>query len=454
MIEAIYTFPSNFLWGTATSSHQVEGDNSNNDWWLWEQEEGRIRNGHRSGKACDWWAGRWDEDFDRAVADGQNAHRLSLEWSRIEPKPGLWDPSAMERYREIIKGAIDRGLTPMVTLHHFTNPIWLVEQGGWLADEIVEWFERYTRFVVGKLADLVKLWITINEPNVYGYEGFLAGAFPPGDTSLGKLFQVTRNMVLAHAAAYHAIHEIQAEASVGVAHHYRGMKPAHPGNPLDRWVARYRSRVFNDSFPRAVSTGDFHFLGRRETLPQAVNTQDFFGLNYYTLENVSFDLRKPTELFTRGFFPPDADLSPDGFIANEPAGMWNALRWAHAFGLPIFVTENGVEDADDQLRPRYLASHVREVWRAVNFNWYVRGYFFWSLVDNFEWERGWTQRFGLWELDVDTQERKRRSSADFYAEICKANGLSTEMVARFAPRAFGSVFPGASLENREEQSAA
>jgi beta-glucosidase len=360
----------------------------------------------------------------------------------------------MERYREIIKGAIDRGLTPMVTLHHFTNPIWLVEQGGWLADEIVEWFERYTRFVVGKLADLVKLWITINEPNVYGYEGFLAGAFPPGDTSLGKLFQVTRNMVLAHAAAYHAIHEIQAEASVGVAHHYRGMKPAHPGNPLDRWVVRYRSRVFNDSFPRAVSTGDFNFLGRRETLPQAVNTQDFFGLNYYTLENVSFDLRKPTELFTRGFFPPDADLSPDGFIANEPAGMWNALRWAHAFGLPIFVTENGVEDADDQLRPRYLASHVREVWRAVNFNWYVRGYFFWSLVDNFEWERGWTQRFGLWELDVDTQERKRRSSADFYAEICKANGLSTEMVARFAPRAFGSVFPGASLENREEQSAA
>jgi beta-glucosidase len=454
MIEAIYTFPSNFLWGTATASHQVEGENTNNDWWLWEQEAGRIRDGHRSGRACEWWAGRWEEDFDRAAADGQNAHRLSLEWSRIEPKPGQWDQSAIERYREIIKGAIDRGLTPMVTLHHFTNPIWTVEQGGWLADEVVEWFERYTRYVVGELADLVRLWITINEPNVFGYEGFMAGNFPPGGGGLGEIYQVFRNMVLAHAAAYHAIHEIQPDGSVGAAHHYRGMRPAHSWNPLDRWVTNYRSRSFNDIFPRAISTGRFQFLGHRERHPQAANTQDFFGLNYYTMEHVAFDLRKPTELFTRGFFPPGADLSPGGFIANEPAGMWKALRWAHDFGLPIYITENGVEDAEDRVRPRYLAAHVREIWRAVNFNWYVRGYFFWTLVDNFEWERGWTQRFGLYALDVETQERRRRSSADFYAEICKANGLSSDMVARFAPEVFGMIFPGAALEEPEDNYAA
>ncbi len=450
MIEAIYSFPRNFLWGTATSSHQVEGDNTNNDWWLWESEGGRIAKGHRSDKACGWWDGRWKEDLDRAAESGQNAHRLSIEWSRIEPSPGQWDEDALDGYREIIKGAIKRGLTPMVTLHHFTNPMWMAEQGGWLAEEIVDWFERYVRRVVGDLSDLVKLWVTINEPNVYAYEGYLAGLFPPGEGSMRKTYRVMRNMVLAHAAAYHAIHEIQPEAEVGFAHHYRGMRPANPKSPLDRWIAGYRSRAFNDLVPRAASIGRLHFLGKRESVPQAAGTQDFFGLNYYTQEHVAFDLRNPGELFGRGFFPPDADLSPTGFIANVPEGMWVALNWARAYGLPIYITENGVEDDEDSVRPRYLASHIRQVWRAVNFNWRVRGYFWWSLVDNFEWERGWTQRFGLWELDVKTQERRKRSSADLYAEICKANGLSTEMVARFAPEAFGEIFPGATLPEGEQ----
>lgn len=449
MIEAIYNFPQGFLWGTATSSHQVEGDNRNNDWWLWEAEGGRISSGHRSGKACDWWGGRWKEDLDRAAEGGQNAHRMSIEWSRIEPSPGKWDQDALDRYREILKGAIERGLTPMVTLHHFTNPVWMAEQGGWLAEEVVDWFERYACRVVGDLSDLVKQWVTINEPNVYAYEAYLAGLFPPGESGLTKTYHVMRNMVLAHAAAYHAIHEIQPEASVGLAHHYRGMRPANPRSPLDRWVTGYRSRIFNDLIPRAVSSGHLRFLGRREFVPQAAGTQDFFGLNYYTREHVAFDIRNPLELFGRGFYPPDADLSPTGFIANEPEGMWQALKWAHEFGLPIIVTENGVEDDSDSMRAGYMASHIRQVWRAVNFNWYVRGYYHWSLVDNFEWERGWTQRFGLWELDVETQERTKRPSADLYAEICKANGLSSEMVARFAPEAFANIFPGTDLEIAE-----
>jgi beta-glucosidase len=451
MIEAQYTFPKGFLWGTATSSHQVEGDNTNNDWWHWESEEGRIHAGQRSEKACDWWNGRWREDFDRAAASGQNAHRLSIEWSRIEPSPGKWDGDALERYREIIKGAIERGMTPMVTLHHFTNPMWMAEQGGWLSDEAIDWFERYTLRVVGELAEWVKMWVTINEPNVYAYEGYLAGHFPPGEGSLSMTYEVMKNMLLAHAAAYHAIHRIQPDASVGLAHHYRGMRPAHARNPLDRWVAGIRSRTFNDLVPQAASSGQLRFLGRKEFVPQAAGTQDFFGLNYYTQELVAFDLRHASELFSRGFFPADADLSPTGFIANSPQGMWQALNWAHGYGLPIIITENGVEDDEDRMRPRYLASHIRQVWRAVNFNWYVRGFFHWTLVDNFEWERGWSQRFGLWDLDPDTQERSKRASADLYSEICKANALSTDMVARYAPEAFGEIFPGALLPDRNAE---
>jgi beta-glucosidase len=441
MIEATYHFHRDFLWGTATSSHQVEGQNTNNDWWAWEQEAGRIALGQRAGKACDWWGGRWKEDLDRAVDAAQNAHRLSLEWSRIEPRPGKWDEDALAFYREMINGICARGLVPMVTLHHFTNPIWCVEQGGWENEQTIASFERYAAKVVEALSDKVWLWVTINEPNVFAYMGYLIGVFPPGKQSLSSVLRVLRNLAHAHAAAYQVIHRLQPHAQVGVAHHYRGMRPARSANPLDGAVCKARKRAFNDFFPHLLSRGRAGFLGYPVRIPQAAGTQDYFGLNYYTRESIHFDIRRPGELFGRPYFPEGADLSPTGWIANDAQGMWEALRWAHSFGLPIYVTENGVEDASDKMRPRYLAAHIRQVWRAANFNWRLRGYFHWSLVDNFEWERGWTQRFGLWELDPETQQRKKRGSADLYAEICKANGLPSTAVAQYAPEVLDDLFP-------------
>jgi beta-glucosidase len=441
MIKATHAFPHGFLWGAATSSHQVEGDNTNNDWWAWEQQPGHIVNGEKSGKACDWWGGRWREDFDRAAQASQNAHRLSIEWSRIEPSPAVWDDDALDAYRQLLLGALDRGLMPMVTLHHFTNPVWLTELGGWLNPEIVGRFERYTRRVVTALHDLVGLWVTINEPNVYAYAAYLAAGFPPGEKDMGKTIRVMKNMVMAHAAAYHAIHEIQPESQVGLAHHFRGMQPARPGNPLDRLVAHERWRIFNANIPQALHDGRFRFLGRAERIPQAAKTQDFFGVNYYTVEHVAFDLGLPGELFGRAFYPDGSDLSQTGHIANVPEGLGETLAWARRFGLPIYVTENGVEDAHDTLRPRYLAAHILQVWHAVNIANRVKGYFHWSLTDNFEWERGWTQRFGLWGMDVNTQERIRRPSVDFYGEICKANALTADMVAAYAPEVHESLFP-------------
>ncbi len=442
MIKAIHTFPREFLWGTATSSHQVEGNNTNNDWWDWEQQPGRITQGHRSGNACDWWGGRWKEDFDRARQDGQNTHRLSIEWSRVEPSSGKWDDAALDYYREILQGARDRELIPIVTLHHFTNPLWLMGSGGWVNANVVQSFERFVRKVVSSLRDLVNIWVTINEPNVYLYSAYLKGIFPPGEKDFKKAIEVARHLALAHGAAYHAIHELQPEALVGLAHHYRGMRPARPRNPLDRWATGIRSRIFNGLFPRVLTDGRMHLFGRRYSLPEVAGTQDYFGLNYYTTEQVAFDIHNPSELFGRGFFPQEADLSEMGFIANDPNGMWSALQWAHKFNLPIYITENGVEDSKDRMRPRYLAQHIRRVWSAVNFNWRVRGYFHWTLVDNFEWERGWTQHFGLYDLNVDTQERRKRPSGHFYAEICKANGLSSEMVAKYAPEILDEMFPG------------
>lgn len=438
--QAIYHFPRGFLWGCATAAHQVEGNNTNSNWWQWEQADGHILNKQVSGLACDWWGGRWREDLDRAMETGQNATRLSVEWSRIQPAPDRWDENALDYYRQILRGCVERGLTPMVTLHHFSNPIWLEEQGGWENPDTPNQFDRFVHKTVEALQEYANLWVTINEPNVYAYCGYVQGVFPPGKTDLNTAFAVFANLVRGHALAYKTIHAIQPQARVGIALNYRGFVP-NSISPLDKLVAGIQSRLYNGFFPRALTDGVLDYVTRKETLPAAAHTQDFLGINYYTRDRVAFDSKLSAQGYGRLFFPKDADLSDTGFIANDPEGMFEALQWGMRFKIPMLVTENGVECADDHLRPRYLAQHIHQVWRAVNLSMPVKGYFHWSLVDNFEWERGWTQRFGLWELDVETQARRRRPSADLYEAICRENGLSTAMVDRWCPEVREKIFP-------------
>jgi len=164
MAKATIQFPRGFLWGNATAAHQVEGNNTNNNWYAWE-EAGHTA--HKSGLACDWWGGRWKEDFDRAAETGQNAHRLSVEWSRIQPEKDRWDEGALDRYREMLRGLKERNLTAMVTLHHFTEPLWFVELGGWESDEAAQLFAEFVHKTVSALKEYTNLWVTINEPNVY-----------------------------------------------------------------------------------------------------------------------------------------------------------------------------------------------------------------------------------------------------------------------------------------------
>lgn len=439
MPQATYHFPRGFLWGTATAAHQVEGNNTNNQWWQWEQE------GHTKGKsglACDWWNGRWREDFDRAAEGGQNAHRLSVEWSRIQPAPDRWDEDALDRYRAMLRGLKERGLTPMVTLHHFTDPLWVYEKCAWENEETISLFEKYVRKTVTALKEYCTLWCTINEPNIYALSGYVTGDFPACNKGLPQAIQVMANMLRAHAAAYRAIHEIQPEARVGYAWHYRP-QVARSWSPLDRLMRNIRDIAINMAFPSGISTGVMKTPIAKIKIPEAKGTQDYFGLNYYSVDTVWFDWRKRQELFSNSGYPANADLSPTHFIANIPTGLFDSLEWITQTypHLPILITENGVEDASDQMRPRYIAQHIDQMWRAVNFNWPVKGYFHWSLVDNFEWERGWTQRFGLWALDVETQKRTKRPSADLYAEICKENGLSSEMVQKYCPEVLDTLFP-------------
>lgn len=441
MPRATFHFPKDFRWGTATSSHQVEGNNTNNDWWEWEQQKGRILNGDRSGLASNWWENA-EVDFDHAADMGTNALRLSIEWSRVEPQPGVYDPDAIDRYRQMLQGLHDRGIEPMVTLHHFSNPRWLALKGGWEQEGVVNDFARYVRRMVEKLGDLVPLWITINEPMVYVVMAYLEGTFPPGKSGLGMAAQVARNLLRGHAVAYHIIHELQPEAAVGIARHIRIFEPSRSSSFLDRWAARNLHQVFNERFNQAMATGKLGWPLGRGQMRELAGTLDFFGLNYYTRELVSFDLLHARELFGRRHFSPDAEMSDNNYGEIYPQGLMQAIRLAVSYGRPIFITENGLPDADDDQRPRFILTHLRKVWAAIQFNWPVMGYYHWSLVDNFEWDRGWLERFGLIELDPATQERKLRRSGELYGQICRRGAIDWEIVAEYAPGLLDDMFPG------------
>ncbi len=439
MVQATFHFPKGFLWGAATSAHQVEGYNTNNQWWAWEQQPGRIQDGDKSGEACGWWGGRWRDDFDRAAEAGQNAHRFSIEWSRVQPVPTHWDETAVDRYREMGRRLKDRKMTALVTLHHFSDPLWISEDGGWENPSIVDRFAAYTRKIVESLNEYVSLWITINEPNVYACASYLTGEFPPGEHNLKKTGRVLVNMARAHAAAYCVIKELQPKARVGVAHHYHGLQPANRWSPADWLAVRAAQLYFNDSFPNMLMKGVLKWPFFWKRMPEVIGTQDFFGLNYYTEEKIHFNLSAKN--YYQGEFEKGAQKSSDGVIANVPQGLFRAIEWSRKFKMPILVTENGIDDREDLLRPGYLVEHIHQVWRAINFNYPIEAYFHWSLVDNFEWHSGWSRRFGLWKLDLDTQKRTKRLSAELYAEICHANAISSEVVARYTPELVEKLFP-------------
>ncbi len=440
MPKGTYYFPEHFLWGTATAAAQVEGRNQNSTWYAWEKEEGRIVNSDSAQVACDWWSGRWREDFDRAQAANQNAHRLSIAWSRIQPEPDRWDEDALDRYREMLTGLVSRKMTPMVTLHHFSEPLWVAEMGGWENEAIPDLFAAFVRKAVEALMPYCNLWVTINEPNVFAYGAYLEGNFPPGKQDLKTAVGVMAQMVRAHARAYHTIHELQPESRVGIALNVRGFKPA-TWSPLDKLAAKIYSNLFNEAFPKALKDGVYQPFLRKEQIPEAAGTQDFLGINYYTNELLRFNPFAGGGMFATGSFPKNTALSESGDIANIPMGLAESVVWGNKFGVPMIITENGIDDSKDAIRPRYLAEHLHALWKVMNGNYPVEGYFHWTLVDNFEWERGWSQRFGLWELDLETQARIKRPSAELYAEICRTNGISADAVEKYAPDAMPALFP-------------
>lgn len=390
MTKKFSKFPPDFLWGSATSAHQVEGGNYNNDWWEWEQK----RKLESSGQACNHY-NLFQEDFDLAKNLGHNAHRLSIEWSRLEPKEGEFSTKEIHRYREVFKALKERGMKIMLTLHHFTIPLWFSQKKGFLNPKSPDYFIRFVELVVKKYSDYVDFWITINEPNIYASHGYLRGDWPPGEKSYWQYKKVIKNLARAHRLAYQKLHSLLPEAQVGIAQNYIYFEPYK--GILNKIVYRMAKKFWNNDFYKRTR-----------------GSHDFLGINYYFHNRIRAKLKPP-------FYEVKNENRKVSDLGWEiyPEGLYQILWELKKYNLPIYITENGLADREDKLRSRFITDHIEAIRCALDQDILVRGYLHWSLLDNFEWAHGFAPRFGLVEVDYQTQERTIRASARVYADLIK-----------------------------------
>ncbi|HYZ88927.1 MAG TPA: family 1 glycosylhydrolase [Myxococcales bacterium] len=417
-------FPRGFFWGTSTSSHQVEGNNDNNDWSEWEKRPGAITDGTRAGAACGWWDGRAEQDLAAAATAGQNAHRLSLEWSRLEPEPGRWDNAAFGRYARLLEEMRHLGLRAMVTLQHVTLPLWLARRGAWTSWEAVDAFARYAEECARRLDGRVDSWVTMNEPAAVAGAAYALTYWPPGLGSSRAALRALAVMLEAHAAGYQAVKRVAPRAAVGIVLSAPRLEPARR-TLSDRGITWVQDWAFLASTLFALRTGilPLPLRGRRARVPGLRGATDFLGVNYYGRYAVRFDPHNAALLFGRHVQEPTVRTGRCDWGAIAPEGLTRQLLRLSRFGVPLYVTENGIRDEEDSTRQDYLRSHVAAVHEAIRLGVEVRGYFHWSLLDNFEWAEGWAPRFGLSALDPATQRRTPRPSAALYAEICRTNSV-------------------------------
>lgn len=412
-------FPDGFLWGASTSSYQIEGGNSHADWHAWEAE-GQVA--EKCGRAAGSWE-RFRDDVDLAVSLGHDIYRISIEWSRVEPRPGEFDAEAIGHYAEWLGYARSQGLQTLVVLWHFTNPAWLVDGEAWGSKDTPARFEAYARRVVPDLAPFVDWWATLNEANTYARHGWLTGEWPPGRSNdiIGG-FAVYANLAEGHRRAYEVIkHHCGQDARVGLTHVIPWTHPASEGGRLSG-----ACEVF------------WNWLGAWDFLDRVKGRLDWLGVQYY------YD--SPCRTFTYDLDdgrPPRTDMG----WRIAPEGLYQVVRasWER-YGVPILVTENGLADGADRQRARFIIDHLAWLHRAIAEGADVRGYLHWALIDNFEWAHGFGPKFGLVEVDYETLERRVRPSAELYAQIARANRIpeGTGSSLTYADGQ-GSLAPGGSV---------
>lgn len=425
-MNKILKFPEGFLWGAVTSAHQVEGGN-NNDWTEWEKanaerlaKESQSRYAHWmknwldiklevqdpknyiSGKAAGHY-NRFREDFNIAKSLGHNAHRFSIEWSRIEPEEGKFNKKEIEHYHEVLHALRERGIEPFVTLWHWTNPIWIRDIGGWENKNTIEYFLRYVERIIHEYKNLARFWMPLNEPGSFVGMAYIQEAFPPQKRNLFTANRVFNNLMNAYRKSYAVIKKIDSKSEVGLSHYATYMEP-------------YKNRIHNK-----IIVSILDYIRNWRFLNTVNDCNDFVGIQYYHHDLINLK-------FGKGRWGP-IEIKNENKWTNDvgweiyPEGIYHILKRAAKYRKPIYITENGTADANDNHRTKFIKEHLKYVSQAISEGVDVRGYFYWSLLDNFEWDKGFWPRFGLIEIDYKTLERKPRPSSYVYAEIAKSNTI-------------------------------
>lgn len=423
-------FPKNFIWGVAAAAHQVEGNNQNSNFGWWERqtnEDGtsKIVNGDNSDVACDHW-NLYPEDIRLINELGVKSYRFSLAWNKIFPEPGVVDTSALIHYETVCDSLLAEGIEPVVTLHHFTHPLWFEEMGAFEKEENIQYFLDFTKTVYMSLKDRVKMWCTINEPSVFMFSAYLSGAFPPGkdDPQLGG--EVLKNLLLAHVKAYQLIKSLPdgKDTKIGIVKNMTQTDPMNKYNLLDNLLAYFSDKNFNEVVLKFFRTGEFDFymptMADIQTEEKdAPNTLDFIGLNYYSHNAMNFTGNLGESLTP---IPYPGEIMTDMDYGMYPEGIYRAIKRISQLNVPIYITENGIADSIDDRRADFIDKYLYAVSKAIEDGYDVRGYYYWSLTDNFEWNLGYGQQFGLYHVNFDTQERTLKEGSKKFVEIVKEYG--------------------------------
>jgi beta-glucosidase len=413
--------PKGFLWGTSTSSHQVEGGNTN-DWTRFEAQPGTIERGETSAVAADHW-NRMAEDVALMKAIHANAYRFSIEWSRLEPREGEWNEEAWARYGDLVRQLREAGIVPAVTLLHFTLPLWMADRGGVAAPDFPERFGLFAAEAGRRLGPGVDLWITLNEPNVQMYMGYVLGGWPPQKKSPAEAARAFAGLLRGHAAASAALRTVDPGSKIGVANNVMLLEPR-SRMMLGDWLgSMYVDRLWNWAFADAIRDGRARLrlpgASLDERIEGLVGSTDFFGLNYYFRYFVRLAPGTPEIVaMTPGPGPRSEIGGNDPIGDSPPEALFLLMREAwKRYRLPIVITEGGIADDRGTMRGPLIRGQVEAIQRSRAEGIPVTGYFHWSLLDNFEWEKGYRPRFGLYRLDRQTLARTPAGGADIFTAL-------------------------------------
>ena len=421
-------FPPSFFWGTATASHQVEGD-CNNNWSEFEKgikSDGQpnITKNQKSGKACNHW-NLYDKDIDLISQIGVSHYRFSVEWSKIEPFPGEYNQEILDHYSRMIDLLIEKKITPVITLHHFTHPLWFDRIGAFEKEENLSYFISFCERVFKEYSDKVSFWCTINEPAVVATQGYFTGLFPPGKKSPQLAAIVLKNLLEAHVRVYRLLKGMKngSNVKIGLVKNINQFEPWRRWHLFD-WLISW---AVNSFFNR--SSLDFLRIGiYKIRIPgiawiyhknkDAMGSIDFFGLNYYSHNHLKANIFSK-ELFSLEY--KEGDIMTDMPYTIYGEGIYRAIQMVSSLRVPIIITENGIADRNDDRRELYIERYLYAVSRAISDGYDVQGYFYWSLMDNFEWAFGYDMKFGLYSVDFKTQERTLRDGSQSFIKIVQSN---------------------------------